>query len=110
MKSTILHCNFSNKNNCINGFLHGRAQCHHYTNPIGGAIRRMLEGWEDYACKYKKAYEDTIGNDGAIGPIWEKIGHNLLALLDGELGGWDAGSLHSNIRRILEENDCDPLP
>lgn len=73
----------------------------HKTNDHGRALRRMLEGWEDYATAYRKAYGSPVGDDGVIGDYWAEVGLTIKRLLDGETGGLDCGSIASNITEMI---------
>lgn len=72
------------------------------TTDHGKALRRMLEGWEDYARAYRKRYECSIGDDGVIGDYWREVGLAIKKLLDGETGGLDCGSIAANITNMIE--------
>jgi hypothetical protein len=89
---------------CVNSYEHRNALKRLYTNPHGRALRAMLEGWARYADIYRDRYESSVGDDGVLGDEWAAIGRALYAMLCGELGGFDAGSLSTNIREILEDN------
>jgi hypothetical protein len=87
---------------CVAHYQHRHARSRQYTSPQGSAIRAMLEGWAKYADTHRDRFESSIGEDGPLGPEWETIGRAFLALLNGELGGWDGGSLDHNIRERLK--------
>lgn len=79
-----------------------RAALEHRTDEFGRALRKMLEGWEAYAAAHERRYEDRIGNDYCLGPYWAEVGLAIKRLLDGEVGGWDCGSLAGNITEAIE--------
>lgn len=70
----------------------------------GQAIAQMLRGWSLYAKAHKLRYGSPIAEDGYLGEMWMEIGLALRGLLDGELGGFDGGSLDHNIRECLLQN------
>jgi hypothetical protein len=92
----------------VNSYEHRRANTGLYTSPFGKALRYMLLGWERYATTHRERYESSIGEDGVLGPEWAAIGESLRGLLNGDCGGWDAGSLCANISRVLREHGCEP--
>lgn len=62
----------------------------------------LLRGWIDYANTHRNRFECGIGEDGVLGPEWERIGNALLGLLNGETGRLDCGTLDGLIRRTLD--------
>ncbi len=68
---------------------------------FGMAVKQMLIGWEAYAEAHRKRYGSGIGEDGVLGDHWERIGLELIGLLNGETGGLDCGSIDGNIREML---------
>lgn len=85
----------------VNHSQHVRAIAGH-TNAHGRALRKMLEGWAQYADAYKLAYDGGIGEDHVIGRYWAEAGLAIKRLLDGEAGGFDCGSLAANITAAIE--------
>lgn len=75
---------------------------HSHRRP-GEAVARMITGWADYAAAIRADYEASVGDDGIIGDNWAAIGLALVALLDGDIGGFDGGSLCANIRDLLDQ-------
>ena len=71
-------------------------------------IAGMVHHWAQYADVHRSRYDSLIGDDGVLGPEWQAIGKALLALLNGELGGMDAGTLDGMIRDVLASNGFDP--
>lgn len=65
------------------------------------AIVGLLEAWLIYADRHQDRYMSDIGEDGVLGPEWAKVGSALLALLNGELGRLDGGTLDTLIRDTL---------
>lgn len=59
----------------------------------GGAIRAMLEAWADYADGHSARYEESVGADYFLGVEWANIGKGIRALLNGETGALDCGTL-----------------
>lgn len=72
------------------------------TNPLGRALRKLLEGWEQYAEAHQTRYEGPIGEDHVIGRYWAETGLAIKRLLDGDVGGFDCGSLAANITAAIE--------
>lgn len=73
-------------------------------NPRPGferAFVRMLRGWIEYAEAHAIRYEDGIGNDYVMGDEWTTIGNSLRALLGGEVGRLDCGTISSIIVQIM---------
>ena len=79
---------------------HSRARL----NPTGRAFAKMLEGFEEFAAEHKRRYGSLIGDDYYTGEHWKAIGESLNALLTCEIGGWDPGSLDTNLREIMTAN------
>lgn len=98
----------SNGTETVNAYQHRRA-LEHQTNAHGRALRKMLEGWEAYAAASARAYTEDgeepykMGDDHVLGPYWAEVGLAMLRLLDGEVGGWDCGSISGNVLEIIEE-------
>lgn len=67
----------------------------------GSAVVRMMDDWALYADSHFDHYDAPIGDDGFLGPEWEQIGKSLLAMLNGEMGDFDCGTLDGLIRDIL---------
>lgn len=84
-----------------NHFHHRRAVTEHRTNATGRALRKLLDGWQQYAQAHESRFEDTIGNDYVIGPYWADVGLAIKRLLDGDTGGIDAGSVAHNIVEMI---------
>ncbi len=91
----------SDGNETVNHFHHRNACAHRYTDRHGAAYRKMLEGWAQYAEAYRQRYEEPIGNDHTVGGWWADVGRTLKRMLDGEVGGFDCGSLNANIGDLL---------
>lgn len=76
------------------------ARSYHYRR----AIRHLVTGWAEYAEAAKHDFDSTIGEDSFLGDAWKDIGEALLTLLNGEIGGYDGGSLNANIRNFASAN------
>jgi hypothetical protein len=91
----------------VNAVQHASAILGH-TNAHGRALRKMLEGWQDYAKAHAQRYSEpgeeryTIGDDGTLGPYWAEVGLAIKRLLDGDTGGLDCGSIAGNILEAIE--------
>lgn len=70
----------------------------------GPSIGKMIGGWAYYAEAHQSRYESPIREDGVLGIYWEDIGKGLLGLLNGDIGGFDAGSLDHNIRAFAAQH------
>jgi hypothetical protein len=68
------------------------------------AVAQMLRAWETYAAAHNARFESAIGEDYVLGPAWEQIGLGIRALLNGELGRLDGGTLDRFILDTLKEN------
>jgi hypothetical protein len=110
MQTTVLDyvgpAKLSDGKESANHYEHRHALSRQYTSPFGRALRAMAEGWELWALAYQDRCECCIGTDGVLGEHWQAVGEGLRRLLDGDTGGWDAGSLNHNIRRIMREHGC----
>lgn len=73
----------------------------------GKALAAMLTGWAFYAEEHEKRFGSKIGDDGFLGPVWERQGSSILDLLNGETGGFDGGSIDGNIRNFATFHGCD---
>ena len=71
-------------------------------------IVRLIGGWLDYANHHHRRFDSGIGEDGFLGQHWEAIGQALLAMLNGELGRLDGGTLDALIRDTLSAEGFDP--
>ena len=71
-------------------------------------IAGMIKAWAHYADAHRTRYEASIGDDGFLGPEWAEIGKSLRALLNGDLGQMDGGTLDDMICDILSANGFDP--
>jgi len=65
-------------------------------------IVRMITGAAMYADTHRKRYGSSIGEDGFLGPQWEAIIRGIRALLNGECGELDCGTLDSLLCEMLE--------
>ena len=71
-------------------------------------IVHMLKAWLEYADTHEAAYETRIGDDYVLGPQWAAIGGAMLALLNGDLGRLDGGTLDGIIRDTLSAEGFNP--
>ena len=71
------------------------------------SIAQMLRAWENYAKAHAKRFESRIGEDYVLGPAWQDIGLGLRALLNGESGRLDCGTLDAFILDTLSDNGFD---
>jgi hypothetical protein len=61
----------------------------------------MIESWARYADQHRARYETPIGDDYVLGPAWRDLGLSIRALLDGETGRLDCGTLSGFIHDTL---------
>lgn len=71
-------------------------------------IALMLEGWAKYADAHRARYESGIGEDYVLGDEWETIGRSIRALLNGECGRFDCGTLDAFLSDTLHAEGFDP--
>lgn len=64
------------------------------------ALKHLIVGWARYAEAHQQRFGSSIADDGVLGPAWERIGSDLLLLLNGDLGRFDGGTLDGAIRDI----------
>lgn len=67
------------------------------------ALGVMLRGWQAYAVAHYAIHETRIADDGFLGPQWLEIGKGLRAMLNGETGALDCGTLDSFILVTLAD-------
>lgn len=70
-------------------------------------IVHMLKGWAKYAAQHYARYQSPIGSDYVLGPAWRNIGLGIRALLNGECGRLDCGTLDAFIVDTLHANGMD---
>ena len=72
-------------------------------NPKGfeRAIVTMLQGWANYADEVRAKYAIVVGDDSVLGPEWKRAGLAIHALLNGECGRLDCGTLSTFIYATL---------
>lgn len=88
------------RDSCLAYQQHTRARL----NPMGRAYAKLFEGWAELAKEHERRYGSPIGEDYYTGEHWKAIGQAIDALLTCELGGWDPGSLNTNLREIMLAN------
>jgi hypothetical protein len=79
------------------------------SHPVGRwevAFVKMYDGWRAYAQAHRYAYKSPIGDDYVLRVPWQAIGLSLLAMLNGETGRLDCGSMDKVIRQILAQEGC----
>jgi hypothetical protein len=70
-------------------------------------IVEMLKGWFEYADHHFSQFESLIGDDGFLGQHWEAIGDALRALLNGDCGRLDCGTVDGFILNTMRDNGID---
>lgn len=68
------------------------------------AIVRGLDAWRTYAEVHRYSYDSPIGNDHILGPAWSAWGLGLRALLNGQAGRLDCGTLDGWILETMRQN------
>jgi hypothetical protein len=84
-------------------------------NDEAAAIRDMIVAWGKYASAFTKRYPPEpgdeqavrVGDDGFLGDQMVEIGRGIRQLLNGEIGGFDGGTLDRLILGIAEINNID---
>jgi len=68
---------------------------------VESAIGLMRSGLLLYGSEYEDRYgaDSLLGHDGVIGEAWLDMARGYLALLNGETGRLDCGSLDAELRR-----------
>ena len=68
------------------------------------ALRDLIAGWARYADAHHARFEAPITECGVLGPAWVEQGRQLLVLLNGETGRFDAGTVDKLIRDIVTDH------
>lgn len=71
------------------------------------SIVKMLKAWELYAGVHMARYGSSVGNDGVLGEQWEALGDAIRALLDGETGRLDCGTIDGFILSTMRFHGID---
>ena len=71
-------------------------------------IARAIDAWCLYASAHELRYESPIGEDYVLGPAWADWGRSLRALLNGETGDLDCGTLDTILVDNLIEQGFEP--
>ena len=77
---------------------------HGSEQPIFG----LIYAWARYADRHRERYESGVGEDGVLGTSWAAIGSHIRALLNGELGRFDGGTLDSFLYSTLAAEGFNP--
>lgn len=70
------------------------------------ALRKMLDGWMNYALAHQEEFDRCIGDDCVLGPAWKQIGVSLRTLLNGETGALDCGRVDGAILDVAKHNSA----
>lgn len=70
-------------------------------------IVRLIHAWGLYAAAHYREHGRLIGEDAVLGASWKRMGHELLVLLNGDLGRLDGGSLDHGIREFAKQHGVD---
>ena len=68
---------------------------------LEAALVNMLKGWYDYAALHEDRYDTKLAEDYVLGPHWFAVGTALLALLNGDTGRLDAGTVDRFVRDTM---------
>lgn len=68
------------------------------------AVRDLVAGWARYADSHCERIGSPVTECGVLGRAWVNLGRQLLVLLNGELGRFDAGTLDGLIRAIATDH------
>lgn len=85
----------------------GRRHCEAWSHPTldhERALRDLIAGWARYADAHRARFGGPIIDCGVLGPAWVEQGRQLLVLLNGETGRFDAGTLDGLIRDIAADH------
>ena len=63
----------------------------------GMAVLDIMHALDAYREAHADLYENEIGDDGVLGEAWSKIHRGCRALLNGELGPWDPGTIDRHL-------------
>lgn len=74
------------------------------------ALLEMIRGLATYADAYAARLDSPIGHDYVIGEAWQMIAEGLLALLNGDIGNLDGGTVDKTIRAICEAAEVELEP
>lgn len=69
------------------------------------AIGLMYRGLMAYPPAHKERFDSLLGEDYVLGPAWIKAARGFLALLNGETGRLDCGTMDGAIRDIAREHE-----
>jgi hypothetical protein len=72
-------------------------------------IVRMIAAWAEYADSHRRCYESSIGEDYVLGEAWVTLARGIHALLDGETGRLDCGTLSTFIHDTLKAEGIETL-
>lgn len=64
-------------------------------------VARGIDAWIGQALAYRDRFEDGIGSDYVIGPLWFQQGEALRGMLNLDMGPLDCGSLDAVLRETL---------
>lgn len=76
-------------------------------NGFEQSIGDMIRGAIAYADTHRERYESGIGEDYVLGQHWASVMMSVRALLNGDCGGFDCGTLDSLILAMLEAEGFD---
>jgi hypothetical protein len=73
-----------------------------WTHPVAS----LMKEWQRYAVDHHIRYDSRIGDDYVLGPAWEGMAVHLRDMLNGDLGGMDAGTCDQFILDVLSEHNA----
>lgn len=72
---------------------------------ISSAIGQLISGLIAYAEEHQAAYDSPISDDYVLGPAHEQIAQGIQALLCGEIGRFDGGTLDGIVRQYMPKDE-----
>jgi len=67
----------------------------------GHPVAAMVEALNRYAVMHAERYSAPLADDGVLGPAWLDAAKGVRALLNGECGGLDCGTVDGAITKMV---------
>lgn len=71
------------------------------------ALKSMIVGLARYGAEMRAQFGRPAGQDGYLGPALRAMAESILALLNGDIGRFDGGTLDKLIRDICTEHELE---
>ena len=71
-------------------------------------VAQAMRAWCSYAETHREKFGSNIGDDYVLGPAWAQWGFALRALLNGDCGSLDCGTLDTILHDNLSDQGWDP--